>query len=206
MLKIWGRLNSSNVKKVIWIANELKLPYEHMNLGGAYGGLDDPAFLQRNPNGLVPLIEDGKTVLWESNVIVRYLAAQYGKDTFWIEDPAKRAQAEKWMDWASTTSMPDFRDVMMNLVRLPEDQRDPIVAQRGVQGLSKMMRIANNALEQQPWLTGDHFGIGDIPLGCLVYAWFLFPIEREDMPALEAWYKRLTERPAYQKAVMIPLS
>lgn len=206
MLKIWGRLNSSNVKKVIWIAEEIQLPYQHINLGGSYGGLDDPAYKERNPNGLVPLIEDGETILWESNVIVRYLAAQYGKQDFWIDDPASRAQAEKWMDWASTTSMPDFRDVMMNLIRLPEEQRDQAAAERGVKGLANMMRIANSALEKQNWLSGDKFGIGDIPLGCLIYPWFLFPIEREPLPALEDWYNRLTQRPAYQKSVMIALS
>ncbi|WP_019443789.1 MULTISPECIES: glutathione S-transferase, partial [Brucella] len=112
MLKIWGRTNSTNVKKALWAAQELNLEYEQIDLGGQFGGLNDPVYLARNPNGLVPLLEDGETILWESNVIVRYLAAAYGKDSLWIENPAKRAQAEKWMDWVSTTIAGDFRDVM----------------------------------------------------------------------------------------------
>lgn len=206
MLKIWGRINSTNVKKVLWVAQELNLDYQQFDAGGQFGGLDDPAFLARNPNGLVPLLEDGETVLWESNVITRYLAAIYGKNSLWIEDAAQRAQAEKWMDWASTTLASDFRDVIMHLVRLPQDKRDPAILQRGLAGLARSMTIANQALEQAPWFSGENFGLGDIPIGCFAYAWFEFPIERPSLPQLENWYERLKVRPAYRSAVMTPLT
>ncbi|MCX2696457.1 MULTISPECIES: glutathione S-transferase family protein [Ochrobactrum] len=206
MLKIWGRTNSTNVKKVLWIAEELGLDYEQINLGGQFGGLQEASFLARNPNGLIPLLEDGDTTLWESNVIVRYLAATHAKSGLWIEAPAERAQAEKWMDWASSTLYADFRNVMANLIRLPEDKRDKAVAQRGIEGLTRSLKIADHALSQQKWLSGESFGIGDIPLGCYVYAWFAFPITRPSMPHLEDWYQRLSQRAAYRKAVMTPLT
>ncbi|APX71015.1 MULTISPECIES: glutathione S-transferase [unclassified Brucella] len=206
MLKIWGRTNSTNVKKALWAAQELNLEYEQIDLGGQFGGLNDPAYLARNPNGLVPLLEDGETILWESNVIVRYLAAAYGKDSLWIENPAKRAQAEKWMDWVSTTIAGDFRDVMMHLIRLPAKQRDPAKLKHGIEGLERSMRIADAGLADQPWFSGADFGIGDIPLGCYAYAWLQFPIERPSLPRLEDWYHRLQERTAYRAAVMTPLT
>ncbi|MDH7793232.1 glutathione S-transferase [Ochrobactrum sp. AN78] len=206
MLKIWGRTNSTNVKKVLWIAEELGLKYEQIDVGGQFGGLQDESFLARNPNGLIPLLEDGDTTLWESNVIVRYLAATHAKSGLWIEPPAERAQAEKWMDWAPSTLYANFRDVITNLIRLPEDKRDEAVVQRGIEGMTRSLKIADQALANQPWLSGDDFGVGDIPLGCYAYAWFKFPIERPSTPHLEDWYNRLTQRPAYRKAVMTPLT
>lgn len=206
MLKIWGRINSTNVKKALWAAEELGLAYEQINVGGQFGGLQNSEFLARNPNGLIPLLEDGDITLWESNVIVRYLAAVHPDRGLWIEDAAQRAQAEKWMDWSSTTLYSDFRDIMMHLIRLPEDERHPAVLQRGIDGLTRSLQIAEDALSTQPWFSGEAFGIGDIPLGCYAYAWFEFPITRPFMPHLEDWYQRLTQREAYRKAVMTPLT
>lgn len=117
---------------MLWIAEELGLEYEQIDVGGQFGGLQDASFLARNPNGLIPLLEDGNTTLWESNVIVRYLAATHAKSGLWIEAPAERAQAEKWMDWAPSTLYADFRDVITNLIRLPEDKRDKAAMQRGL--------------------------------------------------------------------------
>ncbi|MBB5701923.1 glutathione S-transferase [Ochrobactrum daejeonense] len=206
MLKIWGRTNSTNVKKALWTAHELDLEFEQINLGGPFGGLQDPTYLARNPNGLVPLLEDGETVLWESNTITRYLAAVYGKGSLWIENPAKRAQAEKWMDWASASLAGNFSDVIRHLIRLPEAERDPAILVRGLEGLARSMKIADEALGDAPWLSGENFGIGDIPIGCFAYAWFEFPIERPSLPRLEDWYDRLKQRPAYKTAVMTPLT
>lgn len=206
MLKIWGRINSTNVKKVLWAAEELGLAYDQIDVGGKFGGLKNADFLARNPNGLIPLLEDEHTTLWESNVIVRYLAASHPNGGLWIEDVAERAQAEKWMDWSSTTLYSDFRDIMMHLIRLPKKERDPAILQRGIDGLTRSLQIAEDALSNQPWLSGKDFGIGDIPLGCYAYAWFEFEISRPSMPNLENWYRRLAQRKAYRKAVMTPLT
>lgn len=206
MLKIWGRINSTNVKKVLWAAEELGLAYDQIDVGGKFGGLKNADFLARNPNGLIPLLEDEHTTLWESNVIVRYLAASHPNGGLWIEDVAERAQAEKWMDWSSTTLYSDFRDIMMHLIRLPKEERDPAILQRGIDGLTRSLQIAEDALSNQPWLSGKDFGIGDIPLGCYAYAWFEFEISRPSMPNLENWYRRLAQRKAYRKAVMTPLT
>jgi glutathione S-transferase len=111
MLKIWGRQNSSNVRKVLWCAEEIGLPYESIPVGGAFGGTDDPAYRAMNPNGLVPSIEDHGLPLWESNTIVRYLSARYALDVLYPSDPAERAVGEKWMDWTTSTFASVFRDL-----------------------------------------------------------------------------------------------
>ncbi|RCS25310.1 glutathione S-transferase [Phyllobacterium salinisoli] len=206
MLKIWGRTNSTNVKKALWTADELGLGYEHITAGGAYGLVDTPEFRALNPNGLVPVLEDDGFVLWESNVIVRYLAAKYGSGTLWIDDAAKRADAEKWMDWASTTLAAPFRDIIWHLVRLPEDKRDPAILEQGIAAVAKALEIPEKHLSSQQWLSGDQFGIGDITPGIFIYAWHELPIDRPQLPNIAAWYERLKQRPAYRKSVMTPLT
>ncbi|KOQ20555.1 glutathione S-transferase, partial [Achromobacter xylosoxidans] len=108
MLTIWGRRSSFNVQKVLWLAGELGLAYEHVPAGGQFGLLDTPDFLRMNPHGRVPLLRDGDTVVWESHAILRYLAARHGADAFWSADPARRARADGWMDWAQTALQPAF--------------------------------------------------------------------------------------------------
>ncbi|VAS23833.1 glutathione S-transferase [Klebsiella pneumoniae] len=122
MITLWGRNNSTNVKKVRWVLEELDLPYQQILAGLEFGLNHDPEYLAMNPNGLVPLLKDDATgvVLWESNTIIRYLAAQYGVDRLWLAAPAQRAQGEKWMDWSNGTLSPAHRPVLMGLVRTPE--------------------------------------------------------------------------------------
>lgn len=207
MLKIWGRINSSNVRKALWIAEELGLPYESLNAGGAFGINDQPEYLAKNPNGVVPMIEDGEFVLWESNAIVRYLAAQYGGDSaLYPGNLQTRASADKWMDWTTSTLAGPFRPVFWGVLRTPAEQQDWVQINAAIKTVEKLLVIADQALASQPYLSGDEFGMGDIPLGCFAYAWFEMPIERVALPHLQAWYERLKQRPAFQKAVMTPLT
>ncbi|MCQ4315918.1 glutathione S-transferase [Stutzerimonas zhaodongensis] len=206
MLKLWGRNNSTNVKKPLWCLEELKVPYTRIDAGGAFGIVGEPEFVAKNPNKLVPCLEDGELVLWESNAIVRYLAARYGEGSLWNTDPAQRAEADKWMDWATSTLAAPFRPVFWNMVRTAPEQRDMAAVQTGLAECSKLLTIVDQTLATQPYLSGDSLGMGDIPLGCFAYAWFEMPIERPDLPHLRDWYDRLRQRPAYQAAVLTPLT
>lgn len=206
MLKIWGRENSVNVKKALWCAEELGLEFEHVNAGGSYGVVDTPEYRALNPNGLVPCLQDDSGVLWESNVIVRYLCASHGAAALCPSDPMRRAQAEKWMDWATSSLAAPFRDVFLNTVRLPADKRNVVQAEAGLRACGERLALADQALARQPYLSGDEFGMGDIPLGCFAYAWFEMPVERPPLPNLHGWYQRLAQRPAYRKRVMLPLT
>lgn len=207
MLKIWGRKNSTNVRKVLWCAHELGVDFESVDAGGAFGLVDEPDYRARNPNGLVPTLEDGDLVLWESNAIVRYLCAEYGDESGWyLDDPRRRAQADKWMDWTTSSLAPVFRPLFWGLLRTPADQQDWVAINAAHKACAHLLSIADQALAHQPYLSGDEIGMGDIPLGCFVYAWFEMPTERPDMHHLQAWYERLKARPAYQAAVMTALT
>ena len=206
-MKIWGRKNSSNVRKALWVAEELGLKYEAINAGGAFGVNDQPEYLARNPNGVVPMIEDGDFVLWESNTIVRYLAAQYAPDSTLCPSSAKaRAEQDKWMDWTTSTFAVPFKTVFWGVLRTPAEQQDWAQINAAKATIEGMLRIVDKTLSTQPYLSGNEFGMGDIPLGSFIYAWFEMPIERTDLPHLKAWYERLQQRPAYRTAVMTALT
>lgn len=207
MLKIWGRKNSSNVRKALWCAQELGLDYQSIDAGGEFGVVDEPHYRALNPNGRVPMIEDGELVLWESNTIVRYLCGRYAPNTDWYPaDPAARASADKWMDWTTSSLATPFRPLFWGILRTPSDQQDWVQINAAHKQCAELLSIADQALATQPYLSGEALGMGDIPLGCFVYAWFEMPIERPEMKHLRAWYERLRQRPAYQAAVMTALT
>lgn len=202
MLTIWGRLNSHNVKKVVWFAAELGLPHVRHDVGREFGMSDD--YLARNPNALIPTIEDDGFVLWESNAILRYLAAKHGGERWWPADPAARALADRWMDWQIDYAEMQ-RDAFANLVRNAPDQRDMAAVARSADRCAKRMQILDRHLAETPWLSGEQFGIGDIPMGVYAHTWFALDIARPPVPRVAAWYARLKTRPGYDQ-VMIPLS
>lgn len=207
MLKIWGRKNSSNVRKVLWCAQELGLEYEAIDAGGAFGVVNEPRYRELNPNGLVPMIEDDGLVLWESNAIVRYLGARHAPGTPWYpSDPVARAKADKWMDWTTSSFATPFRPLFWGLLRTPPEQQDWVAINAAQKACAQLLSIADQTLACQPFLSGQEPGMGDVPLGSFVYAWFEMPIERPEMRHLRAWYERLQERPAYQAAVMTALT
>ncbi|WP_437884300.1 glutathione S-transferase [Pseudomonas sp. LRF_L74] len=206
MLRIWGRKNSSNVRKVLWCAEEIGLAYESIEAGGAFGLVDEPQYRAKNPNGLVPMIEDGELLLWESNAIVRYLSARYSDGLLYPRDAAQRAAGDKWMDWTTSSLAVPFRDLFWGTLRTPPEQRNEALIASALARCGELLRVPDQALASQPYLSGEALAMGDIPLGCFVYAWFEMPIARPDLPNLAAWYRRLGERPAYRRAVMTALT
>lgn len=206
MLKIWGRKNSTNVRKALWCAEEAGVGYQRIDAGGAFGIVDQAEFLARNPNGLVPVLEDGDLLLWESNSIVRYLAASYAPGSLYLDDPAARARGDKWMDWTTSSFASVFRELFWGTLRTPFEHRDPAVIEASRLRSIELLKLPEQALGEHEYLSGNAFAMGDIPLGCFIYAWFEMPIERPAQPNLEAWYARLRERPAYHRAVMTELT
>ena len=203
MLTIWGRLNSHNVKKVAWLAEELSLEYRRIDVGGKFGM--DAEYLAKNPNALIPTIEDDKVVLWESNAILRYLAAEYGCNRLWPADPAQRALGDRWMDWQGGYADAQ-RDAFVNLVRRAESERDTAAIERSISASARQLAVLNRYLGETPWLSGDDFGIGDIPMGVYAYTWFTLPITRPAFPNIERWYDHIRQRPGFAAQVAIPLS
>lgn len=207
MLKVWGRANSSNVRKVLWCAEELGLPYERIDAGGAFGVVDEAQYRAMNPNGRVPVIDDEGFVLWESNAIVRYLVNRDGQGSALLPaDLRQRASADRWMDWMTSSLAMPFRDVFWGVLRTPAAEQDWVSIHAAQAQCTQLLAMADQALAGQPYLSGNELGMGDIPLGSFAYAWFEMPIERLSMPHLEAWYERLKARPAYRRAVMTALT
>ncbi len=207
MLKLWGRSNSVNVQKPIWCLEELNVPYERIDAGMQYGVVNEPQFRQMNPNGLVPVIEDGGAVIWESNAIVRYLGAKYGKGTLWAEDPAERAQSDKWMDWCATVYWPPMREIFWGLVRTPPEKRNLQLIEDSRKKAAEILKILDAALADRDYIAGKQLTIGDIPLGAISWRWFgIAGLERPPLPNVEAWFKRLSQREAFKKSVLLPLN
>ena len=206
MLNILGRSNSINVMKVLWACAELGLPFERVDVGGQFGGTQDPSYLAKNPNSKVPTIEDEGLVLWESNVIVRYLAATYGNPGLLPGGKEARWCAEQWMDWQQTTLHPDATTLFWGLVRTAPGDRDLEAIEAARKGCAACWKIVEQHLEDREYIAGDSFSMGDIPLGTAVYRWFAFEIERPDYPRLEAWYHRLCEREGFRSHVLQPLT
>jgi glutathione S-transferase len=205
MLKIWGRTNSVNVKKALWAAEELGLKYERVDAGMQFGVTKTPEYMKMNPNSLVPTIEDDGFVLWESHTIVRYLCAKHSAGTLWPTDLRERADGERWMDWAFTLQSA-MRDVFWGLIRTPPEKRDAQAIEAGRQKSAALLAVPERTLARQAYLGGARFTMADIPLGCEVQRWMRVPIERPSYPAVEAWFERLRERPAFRKIVDLPLT
>lgn len=205
MLQIWGRKTSSNVQAVMWCVGELGLDYQRYDIGHCYGGTDTPEFLAMNPNGLVPVIQDGDhPPLWESGAILRYLAARYADAAFWPAEAAARAPVDMWAEWAKLNISQNFTGpIFWQLVRTPERERDAEKVRLAMAKLVPFLQIADARLARQPWLVGEHFTLADIQFGHLLYRYFDIALERPDLPHLAAYYARLTARPAYRQHVMV---
>jgi glutathione S-transferase len=206
MLKLWGRTDSSNVQKVLWCCAEVGLDFERIDLGGKFGGNREKSYLDMNPNGLVPTIKDGDFVLWESNSIIRYIVDKYGNGELLPATPEGRASANRWMDWQLSVFNLAIVPLFQSLIRTPPERRDRNVIQAALQKTSDAWRIVDDQLQHSCYLGGDLFTMGDIPLGVWAYRWFNLPIERPNLIGLDDWYRRLCDRPPYEKHIMIPVT
>jgi glutathione S-transferase len=205
LLRIWGRPNSINVQKVLWTAAELGLDLTLIQTGGAFGGTDSAEFRRMNANGLVPVIDDDGFVLWESNSIVRYLAAKHGGGLY-PEDLRARASAERWMDWQSIELWRAIGPVFHSLVRTRPEGLDDAGLERAVALSETRVGIAEAQLGRHDFIDGDVFGMADIPIGATLARWTKLPREAQPCPNVRAYLDRLRERPAFRSHVDLPLS
>ena len=206
MLTIHGRINSINVQKVVLACEELRLPYERRDAGGAFGLVQTDAFKAMNPNSLVPVLVDGDFVLWESNAIVRYLAAAHGEGGLWPTDPRQRALSDRWMDWAAFSLYPAYAAAFMGLIRTKPEKRDPAAIAASIEKTHPLIAILDRELSGKSFLAGDRPTIGDIGLVPSIFRWFNMPVERPAAPNLEAWLQRLVSRPGYGHALRLPVT
>jgi glutathione S-transferase len=202
MRKLWGRLTSVNVQKAVWGLDEAGLAYERIEAGGAHGVVNDPAYRALNPNGLVPTLQEDGFVLWESNAILRYLAATSPALAL-PEDPHPRAHVEQWLDWQATSFTPAMRDAFWQLFRSADPDRALIAD--SLRKSEAMAAILDRHLTDRDFVVGDRFGIADIALGCAAHRWLNLPAERVERPALRRWYDRVAARPGAAQALGEPV-
>ena len=203
-LTLWGRRSSCNVQKVVWLIEELGQPYAHVDAGGDFGGLDDPAYLAMNPHGRVPTLRDGDVVVWESEAILRYLAARYGAPAFWSADAAERAVVDQWLAWTAASLYRDWIDLFWLRVRTPLERQDAAEIERLRHRTAERFAFLDGQLAGRPYIAGHALSLADIAAGMTLYRWYEMPIERPALPQLTAWYDRLRVRPAYRKGICVP--
>src|SRR6266705_547525 len=175
MLKLWGRINSINVQKVLWALAELKVPYERSDAGLQFA-------------------------------IVRYLAAKHGAGTLWPNDLRQRADADRWMDWATSTVAPALTPVFWGLIRTPPEKRNMAAIEADAEKVGQAFQVLEQSLEGRDHVAGKSFTMGDIPLGTFVYRWYALEVKRPRLAKVEAYYQRLQRRAPYKEHVMLPLS
>lgn len=203
---IWGRATSSNVMKVLWGLGELGLPFERIDVGGAFGRTDTPEYRAMNPTGLVPTLQEGDFTLWESNVILRYLAGQHAAGSaLWPAEPHARANIDRWMDAQQTVLNRPMGTVFWGLVRTPAEKRDMQAIAAEIEDAARAWRLIDAQLQKHAFIAGPDFTLCDIPWGVHAHRWFnmdYLGLTRPDMPALRAWYDRLCQRPPYQQHIV----
>jgi glutathione S-transferase len=212
MLNIWGRISSINVRKVVWCAQELGLDFQRTEAGGQFGVVQTPDYLALNPNAMVPSIDDGegdaRVVLWESNVIVRYLCAKHAAGTLYPEALAPRFDAERWMDWQQTALNPASGGAFKQWIRTPAAERDAAIVERSVRATEPLFALLDAHLATRAFMLGDDFGMADIPVGCEAHRWFGLPpteYTRPAWPNVERWFADLKARSAARGVLDLPL-
>lgn len=199
MLKIYGRANSINVRKVLWVADEIGLSYDREDWGRGFRPVTDPEYKRVNPFGVVPTIDDDGFVLRESQTIVRYLAVKHGRDDLYPQTPEQRFPIEAWMDWSGNDLYEFARPVVHSLVFKTPGYEDPELARKGAEDWGKRMQMLEGYLaENGPFLMGDNFTIADIPCGLVVNRWFAIEFAKPELPHTAAYYDRLAERAPYR--------
>ncbi|WP_332696520.1 glutathione S-transferase family protein [Bosea sp. (in: a-proteobacteria)] len=206
MLTIFGRISSINVQKAVWAAGEVGQPFERIDIGGQFGGNKEPAYLAKNPNGQIPTLEDGEICIWESNSIVRYLAARYGAGWIWEEDPARRADADRWMDWMNTSLQPAMTPAFWALIRKLPEHQNPAIIETSIANTEAKLDILEAHLAGRSYLAGERFGMADITVAPGAHRWLHMPVPQKERPNLTRWYRQVSARPAAVPALPLPIS
>ena len=197
MLKVWGGRSVANVQKALWALGEIGIPFEHFDRGAEGWTPELRAYLAAKDANAVPIIDDGGFVLWEGNAIARYLAAKYAPGRLWPTDEQARAEAERWMDYQLST-------VRVHLHPLMRETPNAEEVAYHTRMMAATMQVVEVVLGERDYLAGSTFTVGDIPLGIVAYRWMVLDIERPALPNIEAWYRRLASRPAFQRWIVPP--
>jgi glutathione S-transferase len=206
MLKIWGRISSINVRKVVLAAQWIGIDFQRTDAGHEFGITKTPEYLAMNPNALVPTIEDGAFRLWESNVIVRYLCAKHSLGDLYPRELEQRFDAERWMDWQQTTLNPAGRNAFVQLMRTPQERRNNELVAQSIAATEPLLRMLDEHLSRTPFMAGPAFGMADIPIACEIHRWRGIPVQQVALPHVDRWYAGIRAHAAARGVLDISLS
>ena len=200
MLKIYGYAESINVRKVLWACEELGLPFERVDWGGRFSSTSEPKFRAMNPVGMVPVIDDDGVLVWESNAIVRYLAASRGRTDLLPTEPAQRAHVEQWMDWQASDFNNSWRVVFQALVRMNPEYEDVAAIEKSAAQVSSMVGVIDGVLGRTgAYIAGPQFTVADIVIGLSLHRWRAIPQEWPIYPNVERYLVLLTLRNGFRR-------
>lgn len=206
MLKVWGRANSLNVQKVLWCCTELSLTVERIDWAGEFGGNDAPHYRALHPHGKVPTLEDGATVVWESNTIQRYLCRTRGGDALLPADPVGASLVERWMDWQLAGLNPPMIALLLGYYRSPEAERNLAALEGARKQAVAAWAVLDGILGTQDFVAGPSFTLADIGIGIQAYRWYAYPVTRPKLPHLERWLDRIKDRTGFTDHVEGPVT
>jgi glutathione S-transferase len=206
-IKVWGRVTSSNVKKVLWLSHELKLDIDRIDAGGKHGVVSTPEYKALNPNMRVPTMEDDGFVLWESNAIMRYLCTTRGGEALYPSDPKTRADIERWLDWSLSVLSSADTPLFIATIRVPETEHDKTEIDKLIRQTGNAYAIMNEHLKGRKFFVGDSFTIADLALAIFTDRWTRNPFlaGKPEFSENAAWLSRVREREGFRKFVEIPL-
>jgi glutathione S-transferase len=198
MLQILGKVTSINVRKVLWTCAELNLPFEQEDWGSGFKSTSTAEFLALNPNAMVPVIKDDNFVLWESNSIIRYLAARYGGAHLYPVEPQRRARIDQWIDWQASELNRAWSYAFLALVRKSPNNQDAEAIEASSSHWTRHIGMLNGQLESTgAFVAGQDFSLADIPIGLSLNRWYSTPLAHPDFPAVTDYFKRLADRPGF---------
>jgi len=208
MLTVYGRATSSNVQFVMWTIAELGLDATRLDYGHVHGGLNTKAFKAMNPHGLIPVLRDGETIVWESAAIMRYLATRYGDGgPFWPSDPGERAQVDMWAEWGKNAVAATFTGpIFWARVRTPAASRNETALAHAIERFEKRLDTLEDQIGQQDYMLGPDLTAADVATAHILYRWFAIDIPRRPRPVIEGYMARLANRPAFRAHVMVDFS
>lgn len=207
VLTLWGRLNSINVQKVLWTLEELQLPFQRIDAGMQFGVNKTQEYLAKNPNGLVPMIDDEGFILWESHTIMRYLAKKHdAQGRVFPKDIQVQAKIEQWHDWYNTVFWPPMRNLFWGYIRTPQENRNLEELENSRIQMIKGIEMVEEQLTRTKFIAAEQFTLADIPIALVAYRWFNLPLERPSFPHFEAWYANVKIRSGFLKYSSDPLS
>ncbi|MBL41441.1 MAG: glutathione S-transferase [Rhodospirillaceae bacterium] len=206
MLKIWGRDTSSNVQKVLWMCEELKLNFKRIDAGGPFGGLKDTEFVKLNPHSKIPVINDDGYILYESHAIIRYLNSKYGNNKFCSDKPNEQAIIDQFMDWVHTEISTYMIPILIGLVRTPEEKRNIEKINENNDKSENLWQVLDDHLNNYKWISQNYFSLADICCGVWVWRRYNLDIRKKDLKNIDKWFENLKQRDSFKKIVMKPLS